>query len=115
MNYIEQRYPDVVNRAQPVTIEWDDAGILSAGNDHGASGRFLFGSRTILLARNYNSLGALVETLGHELLHAGQSPLGAGAMVVEDWLWRRFGFERGYIHDHIAAQAARIRAGLPLR
>ena len=56
-----------------------------------------------------------METLGHELLHAGQSPLGAGAMVVEDWLWGRFGFERGYIHDHIAAQAARIRAGLPLR
>lgn len=115
MKYIEQRSPDVVNRAQPVTIEWDDAGILSPGNDHGASGRFLFGSRTIILTRNYNSLGALVETLGHELLHAGQSPLGAGAMVVEDWLWGRFGFERGYIHDHIAAQAARIRAGLPLR
>jgi hypothetical protein len=121
MKYIEQRSPDVVNRAQPVTIEWDDAGILSAGEDHGSSGRFLFGSRTIILARGYPNLGSLVQTLGHELLHAGQNPLTAGLMWVEDIFWHELqqyagvGSGQGYIHDRIAAQAARIRAGLPLR
>jgi hypothetical protein len=121
MKYIEQRYPDVVNRAQPVTIEWDDAGILSAGEDHGSSGRFLFGSRTIILARGYPNLGSLVQTLGHELLHAGQNPLTVGLMWVEDIFWHELqqyagvGSGQGYIHDRIAAQAARIRAGLPLR
>lgn len=53
MKYIEQRYPDVLNRAQSVTVQWDDAGVLlTMGDDHGASGRLVFGSRTIILARN---------------------------------------------------------------